>query len=173
MQGEISEEQLLEGLRDQNSRVNLLKDILDSWSDNAKLMRETIARRTEAGDELIGSTDKFATKYSKGKKLNTPKVVSGDEAVTMAIARLRRTAKVNLYNSGFWLVIKCPDNLELHDIMQSVYTDVKAFGRILGNHFFFLSDFYIIKKFCEILPSLVVNSNLVGWRANSLGNGSN
>lgn len=91
--------------------------------------------------------------------------LSGREAKLAILARAKGLRKVHLLNSGFWVTIRPPRIAELSQWYADVSTETKDFGRLLGGHVFMFSDVLLRRKFMEIFPSLVVDSNLENWRA--------
>lgn len=91
--------------------------------------------------------------------------LSGREAKLAVLARAKGLRKVHLLNSGFWVTIRPPRIAELSQWYADVSQESRDFGRLLGGHVFMFSDVLLRRKFMEVFPSLVVESNLENWRA--------
>ena len=108
-------------------------------------------------------------KISTGRKFTSQcPDLKGAEARIAAIARLRGLTRVNLYNSGFWIVLRPFSLLELNEIINTIDSERKELGRTLGGHVFTIVDLFCRKKFMELLPMIVTNSNLSGYRNGSV-----
>lgn len=53
---------------------------------------------------------------------------------------------------------------ELSQWYNTASMEAKDFGKLLGGHAFMFSDVLLKKVFMDILPSIIVDSNLDGWR---------
>ena len=124
----------------------LLKDGHKLVHDVADPIKDTVVRNTVKTD---GNRQKL----------------SGRDAKLAILARAKGLRKVHLLNSGFWVTIRPPRIAELSQWYADVSTETKDFGRLLGGHVFMFSDVLLRRKFMEVFPSLVVDSNLENWRA--------
>ena len=124
----------------------LLKDGHKLVHDVADPIKDTVVRNTIKSD---GNRQKL----------------TGRDAKLAILARAKGLRKVHLLNSGFWVTIRPPRIAELSQWYADVSTETKDFGRLLGGPVFMFSDVLLRRKFMEVFPSLVVDSNLENWRA--------
>lgn len=92
------------------------------------------------------------------------KVVKGRQARMLITAKVRGTKKIFLYNSGFYVVVRPLTNLELSEYINSLHTQNSEYGRIMGGHFYLYASVQIKRFFADKLTSIVVDSNLQGWK---------
>lgn len=137
------------------TNVDLARDYLERLYTNGVKLRKT---EGAIADTTVRSTAK-PTPDGQRQKL------SGREAKLAVLARAKGLRKVHLLNSGFWVTIRPPRIAELSQWYNDVSMETKDFGRLLGGHVFMFSDVLLRKKFMEVLPLLVVDSNLENWRA--------
>ena len=88
-----------------------------------------------------------------------PKKLTGATARAAVISRMKGMYRVQLYNSGFWLDLRPPTLIDIDGWMQSVDTEFKELGRVLGGHAHAVTDVFIKQKFFDILPQLIQRSN--------------
>lgn len=125
----------------------LLKDGHKLTSDVAEPIKDTLVRKT--------------SKPTEGPRQK----LTGRDAKLAILARAKGLRKVHLLNSGFWVTIRPPRIAELSQWYADVSNETKDFGRLLGGHVFMFSDVLLRRKFMEVFPSLVIDSNLENWRA--------
>lgn len=98
-----------------------------------------------------------------------PKKLTGATARAAVISRMKGMYRVQLYNSGFWLDLRPPTLIDIDGWMQSVDTEFKELGRVLGGHAHAVTDVFIKQKFFDILPQLIQRSNFEDYNdANKL-----
>ena len=124
----------------------------------AKWIGEILERNTNAlkGVEKEMRLAKITPKIGDG---SGPKKLSGATARAAVVSRMKGMYRVQLYNSGFWLDLRPPTLIDIDSWMQSVDTEFKELGRVLGGHAHAVIDVYIKQKFFDILPSLIQRSN--------------
>ena len=88
-----------------------------------------------------------------------PKKLTGATARAAVVSRMKGMYRVQLYNSGFWLDLRPPTLIDIDSWMQSIDTEFKELGRVLGGHAHTIIDVFIKQKFFDILPGLVQRSN--------------
>lgn len=87
--------------------------------------------------------------------------LSGKKARIAVTARMRGIQKINLLNSGFYIIVRAPNLAELSEFTTSVDLDAKQFGRMIGNHFGLCMDVFTKSKIMELLSDyeLIIDSN--------------
>lgn len=146
---------------------------VNGWSTGtANSIGQVLENKMHSGDgEPIGDTlvlqstlasDKLADGAPSRIKHHSP-VMTGKQAQMAIQARLGGIIRVNLLNSGFWVVLRAPHGSELQEIFTSIDLEGKEIGRTLGTHFALISDLYLKKKFCEVIVRhhLIQASNFV------------
>ena len=135
--------------------VDLTRDYLERLlKDGHKLVHDV-------AEPIRDSVVRKSVKSSDGVRQK----LSGRDAKLAVLARAKGLRKVHLLNSGFWVTIRPPRIAELSQWYAEVSMETKDFGRLLGGHIFMFSDVLLRRKFMEVFPSLVVDSNLENWRA--------
>lgn len=135
--------------------VDLTRDYLE------RLLHDGHVLTNEVGEPIQDKLVRSSVKAIDGQRQK----LTGREAKLAILARAKGLRKVHLLNSGFWVTIRPPRIAELSQWYADVSTESKDFGRLLGGHIFMFSDVLLRRKFMEIFPSLVVDSNLENWRA--------
>jgi hypothetical protein len=122
-------------------------------------------------NELFNNKDnssfkEIALKSTSGKRFG--KDLKGEQAALAFTAKLKGLKKVYLYNSGFYIIIRPLTMGELSMFFQSVDMDDNDLGKLLGYYRFTIHDAFIKQKFMELLPTVIVSSNLKGWKNSSI-----
>ncbi len=133
------------------------------------LTRDYLERLLKDGHRLTNSVDDSIkdsiVRQSNKKADGVRQKLTGREAKLAVLARAKGLRKVHLLNSGFWVTIRPPRIAELSQWYADVSSESRDFGRLLGGHIFMFSDVLLRRKFMEVFPSLVIDSNLENWRA--------
>lgn len=133
------------------------------------LTRDYLERLLKDGHKLVHEVAEPIRDAVVRKSVKTTDGVrqklTGREAKLAVLARAKGLRKVHLLNSGFWVTIRPPRIAELSQWYADVSMETKDFGRLLGGHVFMFSDVLLRRKFMEVFPGLVVDSNLENWRA--------
>ena len=137
------------------TNVDMARDYLERIYNNGVRLRKT---EGSIADSVVRNTTKPSEDGQRQK-------LSGKEAKLAVLARAKGLRKVHLLNSGFWVTLRPPRIAELSQWYNDVSMETKDFGRLLGGHVFMFSDVLLRKKFMEVLPTLIVDSNLENWRA--------
>lgn len=123
--------------------------------------------------EAMGATEDVETlrvadkdKLSKGKR-SYDKELTGKAAALALTARVKGIKKVYLYNSGFHVCIRPMDFTELDNFYTEVDQEGEELGRIIGGLMFLIHDTHLKAKFADLLESIVVSTNLIGWNKKS------
>ena len=95
-------------------------------------------------------------------KLKT-KQVSGKEAQYMILAKGKHLKRINLYNSGFNLVLRAPSLTEIDLVYNQLAEEQDLYGKMFGAAFYMYSDYYIKAILWDFIYSLVLDSNLKKW----------
>jgi hypothetical protein len=119
---------------------------------------------TSANKNLTNINQALQDKYTtKRPKKDGNKELVGREALITTFAKTKGIKKVFLINSGFYIVMRSLTMEELHTVFTSADMDFKEYGMILGAPFYLAEDLLIKQKFIELLPTIIIDSNLVGW----------
>lgn len=145
-----------EALTDNNSYILKLAGISESAliSSAATFINEVLDQR----DATFAEAE---SKSSHGGRFSTN--LTGTQATMAFTAKLQGYKKVYLPNSGFHVTIRPWTMGELSAFFQSIDTDDKELGRLMGYWRFTIHDAFIKGKFMELFPSCVINSNLKSW----------
>lgn len=146
---------------------------INGWNTgNANSIGQVLENKLTGGDDqLVGdklvvqstlTSEKLVDGAPSRIKHHSP-VMSGKQAQMAIQARLGGIIRVNLLNSGFWVVLRAPHGSELQEIFTSIDLEGKEIGRTLGAHFALISDLFLKKKFCEVIVRhhLIQASNFV------------
>ena len=131
-----------------------------------EFLLDSVKKILESNGELLSSVKGLASGISKGTMYDNSPILNGAEAKQTLIARMGGLLKVYLYNSGFWISVKSLNISELNDFYNSVDINENEYGRILGGYSYLTTDIYIKEKFAELIPTMVVDSNLKDWNKN-------
>lgn len=170
-----SEEQMQAAMQDKDSFIyNLTSAIISETSSRQNaFLRDALLKITESNKHLVNSIEEMCDKVIN-KRPNTDgkaKELIGREAQLNIYARTYGLIKVYLPNSGFYVILRAMTMEEMQMFYSTVDLDAQEYGRMLGGFFYLLEDFYIKQKFMELLPSIIVDSNLINWsRSNVLAN---
>jgi hypothetical protein len=162
----LTKEQIQSIMEDQNHHYHRLLSIVNNYYTKRsyyelrslkKLFKDQVELSTGEDQAEI----KDSVTHGPG---NIGKSLEGDEAVITTIARLEGVRKVKLINSGFFIKLRKPSNDELRNIMTYVDTERKEMGKLLGGYYYTVDDVLFVEALMEMLPHLVVGSNLKKWR---------
>ena len=134
---------------------------------SVELARDYLERLLANGIKLQKNPEGVPDEIIKNKPLaegQQRRKLTGPEAKMAVLARAKGLRKVHLLNSGFWVLLRPMQLTELSQWYNSASMDAKDFGKLLGGHAFMFSDVLLRKTFMDILPTIVVDSNLEGWR---------
>jgi len=92
--------------------------------------------------------------------------VTGKDARLLILAGNKNIKRVNLYNSGFLVILRGPSLLEINLVYNQLNESMNEYGRILGAVFFMHSDAKIKAILWNFIESLVIDSNLIDWDKN-------
>lgn len=151
------------------SYENLLWSSLNNYSSEAERILTAI--------ENIQDKSKFANKLTKDgkvilsstnfreKKPGETKMVSGEAGmVEMLGARKGQIRRVPLYNSGFSIDLRNPNNDDLASLMRRARADLDEYGREFGSHFYIYSDLILKRTVFDALLNMVIGSSLRDWK---------
>ena len=111
-----------------------------------------------------GSGTSLANKRTRGATFDKIKTVTGQAAVINTMARLNPFEKVYLPHSGFHIILRNLEAIEIKNILDSVDQQQREIGRSLGSYYYLLDDLFFIQKTVEILKASVIDSNLEDWQ---------
>lgn len=162
-----TDEELNKAVRQHGSFAEALSEVgQHGW--NHSNMHDSLKEQLSTNDtykKLAKPSDVVRDFFTHGAKFTSdnPQSLSGKKARIAVMARMRGLFKVNLLNSGFYLILRAPQVAELQEFASSVSIEASEFGRELGNHFGLCADVFIKSKFIELLEdyNLIVESNFV------------
>jgi hypothetical protein len=119
--------------------------------------------------ELKGTLSKLLPAHqdrtNRTGPLSTTGLLMGNDARLAIMARTVGLRLVWLLNSGFYVLVRPLLMDELSSFIQQVDTERRTeVGRVLGYHFNMVYDHYIKTRFMKLAESMIVDSNLAGWR---------
>ena len=136
-------------------RTNTIRD------DQFNLLKKYLE---DSSTKLERGVKALADAVDTGPKMGAePRILKGEDARLTFIAKLAGLRRIMLFNSGFHIVIRPMNLAEISSFFTTVDIEYKEYGRLLGGHFYLMVDYFLKQKISEILPSIVVSSNLVGW----------
>lgn len=133
---------------------------------SVELARDYLERIQADGVKLKKNPEGVADEIIRNKPAGDGprRKLSGPEAKMAVLARAKGLRKVHLLNSGFWVMLRPMQLTELSQWYNTASMEAKDFGKLMGGHAFMFSDVLLRKTFMDILPSIIVDSNLDGWR---------
>lgn len=152
--------------KDPNDFFTRIINVFAMVGTSVELMRTYLENDGKTPKHLTkatGNLEDIVERFVSAKQGEVQEL-TGKEAKLAVLARSKGLPRVHLFNSGFWIKLRPPRIAELSQWYNEVSIETKDFGRLIGGHVFLFSDVLLKKKFMEILPSLVVDSNLEGWR---------
>lgn len=102
-------------------------------------------------------------KLHRTKDWKCGNTVSGKSAVMAFTARTQGIYRLYLYNSGFYVDLRPCKVGELHTIFETIDMRAERLGSVLGEYQYFPYDVLFKEAIMEVLPAIVVNSNLKGY----------
>lgn len=156
----MSEEELAEKLNDKSEYITKLARVFYDYTNQQKLEQRMLSKLK---DKLKYSDDIVPDKITSGQLFDKSKSLVGEEAKINMIAATQGLKKIYLPHSGFHIIIRKFETTELREILRYIDEEEKEIGKILGAHFYTVDDIFFKQKVCEILPMLVIDSNLKNW----------
>lgn len=123
---------------------------------------EKMNQKFEILSENILRLSKITPRLPKNDK-TTPIHLSGDAAKIAVLSRTQGLYRIMLYNSGFWITVRPITVSDASAFVHEVDNDFKELGRILGGQFHLVLGAYLKQKVLEILPNVIISSNLEDW----------
>ena len=99
---------------------------------------------------------------AKGEPGSTVRL-KGESARIAVLSRTQGLYRIMLYNSGFWITIHTLTMADAAAFVHEVDADFQELGRVIGGQFHLVLGAYLKNKVLEILPRLIVSSNLEGY----------
>ena len=99
---------------------------------------------------------------AKGEPGSTIRL-KGESARIAVLSRTQGLYRIMLYNSGFWITIHTLTMADAAAFVHEVDSDFQELGRVIGGQFHLVLGAYLKNKVLEILPRLIVSSNLEGY----------
>lgn len=156
----MPEEELAEKLNDKNDYITKMAKVFYDYTNQQKLEQRLLSKLK---DKLKYSDEIIPDKITSGQSFDKSKVLSGEEAKINIIAATQGLKKIYLPHSGFHIIVRKFETTELREILRYIDEEEKEIGKILGAHFYTVDDIFFKQKVCEILPMIVVDSNLKNW----------
>jgi len=166
-----------------NSYEELTRRMIDALTDNNNIYKEALAKidPKKTGDEYSYTPDEDADESDKPFTLKNRVMdvtkslkgaeVTGKHARLLVLASNKNVKKVYLYNSGFYIILRGPDLVEINLIYNRLNEEMNEYGRMFGAVFYIYADFQIKQTCWEFIESLVIDSNLDKWdKGNRLRN---
>lgn len=179
----LGEKELVNAIHRYGSFSERLIRMLDSHTHQTELTKEILAelKSTEkVGNsyEHIGDPDNpddvgFALRNRTLANMKSRKgaEVSGRDAKVLILSDGKNIKRINLYNSGFLVILRCPKLAEINVVYNQLKEGMDEYGRILGAMFYMHSDIIIKSIIWDFIESLVLDSNLIEYdRAKRLRN---
>jgi hypothetical protein len=153
------------------SYEELTKRMLDSFTDAIAFYRESLGKvkKGTVGDEYkyvnTGEDDEVKDFTLKNSVMDVTKSlngaeVSGKHAKMLVLAANKNVKKIYLYNSGFYIVLRGPDLVELNLVYNRLNDEMNEYGRIFGAIFYMYADFKIKEIIWDFIESLIIDTNL-------------
>lgn len=114
-------------------------------------------------DQVVMVDDKVSDKDGFIAKLKDRSVLNGSTAFKAASMLINGLRKVNLYNSGFFVVLSAARLDILTKYANSARTNLGDYGRMLGKLAFIPAGVEIRAALFDLIESIAVDSNLEGW----------
>lgn len=171
----LGEEKFDSELADETSYLNKLAQVSRMNTIQSEFIKESLSRLTtgnvgctcvvtgEPGEDGESTTIKIQNK-SVATSQGDGSSVSGKQARYMVLAKGRSVKRFNLYNSGFFVVLRAPTLSEINLTYTQIEEDIDKYGKIFGAAFFMYSDLHIKQILWDFIFSLALDSNLKGWR---------
>lgn len=99
---------------------------------------------------------------AKGEPGSTIRL-KGESARIAVLSRTQGLYRIMLYNSGFWITIHTLSMADAAAFVHEVDADFQELGRVIGGQFHLVLGAYLKNKVLEILPRLIISSNLEGY----------
>lgn len=123
---------------------------------------EKLNQKFEILSESVLRLSKITPRIPKSDKAG-PIHLSGDTAKIAVLSRTQGLYRIMLYNSGFWVTVRPITVSDASAFVHEVDNDFKELGRILGGQFHLVLGAYLKQKVLEILPNVIISSNLEDW----------
>ena len=153
---------------DPNSMLNKIRTALErGWGSTAGKDYTDVLLRDETYKHLKAQHEDDQFKDGRPRKIAQSSVsLTGEEAMLAMKARLGGLVRLNLLNSGFWIVLRAPTLAELQQIFASIDLENRQIGRMIGGHFALIVDVYLKRKVIELLVQnkLIMKSNFAGFK---------
>ena len=117
---------------------------------------------TQLTDPML-RLSKINPKVPQNQNGKGPVKLTGEAAKLAVLSRTHGLYRIQLYNSGFWITIRPIQVVDASAFIHEVDADFKELGRIIGGQFHLVLGVYLKHKVLEILPDLIVSSNLEDW----------
>ena len=130
-----------------------------------RFIKELDKEKNQHFKELEESTlklSKINPHLAKGEPGSTIRL-KGESARIAVLSRTQGLYRIMLYNSGFWITIHTLTMADAASFVHEVDNDFQELGRVIGGQFHLVLGAYLKNKVLEILPRLIVSSNLEGY----------
>ncbi len=126
---------------------------------------EELSNTLKDTEGKITLSSKLSLKYASKDKSNTPKNLTGDDAL-FAFACSERGGgwRIPLYNSGISLDLVVPTGNDIQTMFENITTFENEMGSLLGAHYFSFSDLLLKDQIIRFIMPLILNSSYKDWK---------
>ena len=108
--------------------------------------------------------DRAPIQHSSGNKFEHHTAIDDpQEAILQLSARLSQIKRMRLVNSGYYIAFKKLKVSEIKIILDQIDDAGKQLARVLGGHFYAMSDYFYVQQIGLLLKHVVGGSNLNKW----------
>lgn len=143
----------------QNFNKNSLEAAIKRNGGNSN----NLTSSAKIGDKVI--RDVMADREGALKKFGDGAIIKGNLAVKTAVLLTQGIKRVQLFNSGFYIVVRAPKLDELAEYWRDSTSAVDEYGKILGQLCYLPADIHYRRAGMNLLEKLVVDSNLEDYDA--------
>ena len=137
----------------QNFNRNALQAAVNRNGGNSKFLTSS----AKIGDQVI--KDVMADKESALRKIADGATIKGNKAVQTVVLLTQGIKRVQLFNSGFYIVIRAPKLSELAEYWRESTSAVEEYGRLLGQLSYLPADIQYKRAAMNLLEKLTIDSN--------------
>lgn len=162
-------EKIIKQLNDSKSLISRLIEAEEynrRYTDNQEFITNVIGKFIESSHKFEEAVGKFnLTLNAPVEKIKEtaeikPVMITGKQGSLLLLRKFRGVCKVPLFNSGMWIVLKCPGLGELNDFFETVSMEEDQYGRLLGGHYYLTYDYFLKEKAIEIIHANIIDSSL-------------
>lgn len=137
------------------------RTMLEAAARRNKGIVANMTSSAKVSDTMV--TDAYADKNAVLKKYGNNAVIQGAAAVRAAALLTQYVRKINLYNSGFYIVCRAPFLSELAEYWRDCSAAVQEYGYILGQLSYLPASIYRKQAALKLIEAVTIESNLEGY----------